>query len=74
MLAHDKSHSSNHLALLFVPGGARIIQIGGGARELYYYPKDSVLVTMLGENLKKGVRSDSAACPLAQAPATSGQP
>lgn len=37
-------------------GGARVIQIGGGTRDLYYYPKDTVLVTAISPNLKKGER------------------
>lgn len=35
-------------------GGARVIQIGGGTRDLYYYPKDTVLVTAISPKLKKG--------------------
>lgn len=37
------------------PTGARVIQLGGGTRELYYYPKDIVLVTNVGEKVNKGV-------------------
>lgn len=36
-------------------GGARVIQIGGGTRDLYYYPKDTVLVTAISPKLKKGM-------------------
>lgn len=36
--------------------GARVIQLGGGTRELYYYPKDVVLVTNVGEKVNKGAR------------------
>eukprot|EP01024_Parvocaulis_polyphysoides_P021216 TRINITY_DN20056_c0_g1_i1.p1 TRINITY_DN20056_c0_g1~~TRINITY_DN20056_c0_g1_i1.p1 ORF type:complete len:265 (+),score=24.16 TRINITY_DN20056_c0_g1_i1:65-859(+) len=32
-------------------GGARVIQIGGGTRQLYYYPKDTVLVTVVGPDV-----------------------
>ena len=35
-------------------GGARVIQIGGGSRDLYYYPKDTVLVTAILPKLNKG--------------------
>jgi hypothetical protein len=42
----------------FVPSGgntgARVIQLGGGTRELYYYPKDVVLVTNVGDKVNKG--------------------
>jgi hypothetical protein len=34
--------------------GARVIQLGGGTRELYYYPKDVVLVVNVGEKVNKG--------------------
>lgn len=37
--------------------GARVIQLGGGTRELYYYPKDVVLVTNVGEKVNKGVKA-----------------
>ena len=36
-------------------GGARVIQVGGGSRDLYYYPKDAVLVTAISPSLRKGV-------------------
>ena len=36
-------------------GGARVIQVGGGSRDLYYYPKDTVLVTAISPSLRKGV-------------------
>ena len=36
-------------------GGARVIQIGGGTRDLYYYPKDTILVTAISPKLKKGM-------------------
>lgn len=35
--------------------GARVIQLGGGTRELYYYPKDVVLVVNVGETVNKGL-------------------
>jgi hypothetical protein len=35
-------------------GGARVIQVGGGTRELYYYPRDVVQVTAVGECVNKG--------------------
>jgi hypothetical protein len=42
----------------YVPSGVstsvRVIQLGGGTRELYYYPKDVVLVTNVGEKVNKG--------------------
>jgi hypothetical protein len=38
--------------------GARVIQLGGGTRELYYYPKDVVLVTNVGEKVNKGARKN----------------
>lgn len=41
----------------YVPSGgtgARILQLGGGTRELYYYPKDVVLVTNVGEKVNEG--------------------
>ena len=39
----------------FNAGGARVIQIGGGTRDLYYYPKDTILVTAISPKLKKGM-------------------
>ena len=38
-------------------GKARVIQIGGGSRDLYYYPKDTILVTVIAPKLNKGGRS-----------------
>lgn len=35
-------------------GGARVIQVGGGSRDLYYYPKDTIAVTAISPKLKKG--------------------
>eukprot|EP00878_Enallax_costatus_P021692 GHUV01022982.1.p1 GENE.GHUV01022982.1~~GHUV01022982.1.p1 ORF type:complete len:237 (+),score=40.12 GHUV01022982.1:867-1577(+) len=35
-------------------GGATVLQLGGGTRELYYYPKDTKLVTNVGEKINKG--------------------
>lgn len=32
-----------------------MIQLGGGTRELYYYPKDTMTVINVGENVNKGV-------------------
>lgn len=34
--------------------GATVIQLGGGTRELYYYPKDTMTVINVGENVNKG--------------------
>eukprot|EP01025_Chloroclados_australasicus_P048289 TRINITY_DN54676_c0_g1_i1.p1 TRINITY_DN54676_c0_g1~~TRINITY_DN54676_c0_g1_i1.p1 ORF type:complete len:251 (+),score=16.06 TRINITY_DN54676_c0_g1_i1:123-875(+) len=34
-------------------GGARVIQIGGGTRQLFYYPKDTVQVTVVGPYLNE---------------------
>ena len=31
-----------------------MIQIGGGSRDLYYYPKDTILVTVIAPKLNKG--------------------
>lgn len=36
-------------------GGARVVQIGGGTRELYYYPKGTVQVTYVGKKVAKGM-------------------
>ena len=36
-------------------GGARVLQLGGGVKELYYYPRDTVLVTAVGEKLRTGL-------------------
>ncbi|KAL0021197.1 hypothetical protein WJX77_011659 [Trebouxia sp. C0004] len=41
-------------------GGARVIQVGGGSRDLYYYPKDTVLVTVMSPKLKKGLMGQAA--------------
>ncbi|GLI68178.1 hypothetical protein VaNZ11_012520, partial [Volvox africanus] len=35
--------------------GPRVIQLQGGTRELYYYPKSTVQVTVVGENINKGL-------------------
>ncbi|GLC40848.1 hypothetical protein PLESTB_000016200 [Pleodorina starrii] len=35
--------------------GPRVIQLQGGTRELYYYPKSTVQVTVVGENVNKGL-------------------
>jgi hypothetical protein len=34
--------------------GATVIQLGGGTRELYYYPKNTMTVINVGENVNKG--------------------
>jgi hypothetical protein len=34
--------------------GATVIQLGGGTRELYYYPKNTMTVIIVGENVNKG--------------------
>ncbi|GBF89091.1 hypothetical protein Rsub_01808 [Raphidocelis subcapitata] len=33
--------------------GAKVIQLGGGARQLYYYPKNVVQVTNVGDDVNK---------------------
>ena len=33
--------------------------MGGGSRDLYYYPKDTVLVTAMSPKLKKGLHNQS---------------
>lgn len=35
--------------------GARVLQLGGGARQLYYYPKATLQVTVVGEELNKSL-------------------
>ncbi|KAF6259010.1 hypothetical protein COO60DRAFT_1060647 [Scenedesmus sp. NREL 46B-D3] len=35
--------------------GATVIQLGGGTRELYYYPKNTMIVINVGENVNKGL-------------------
>jgi len=35
--------------------GARVVQLGGGARQLYYYPKNTVQVTNVGEGVNKSL-------------------
>ncbi|KXZ56099.1 hypothetical protein GPECTOR_2g981 [Gonium pectorale] len=40
----------------YVPkGDPRVIQLQGGTRELYYYPKSTVQVTVVGEGVNKGL-------------------
>lgn len=34
--------------------GSKVIQLGGGTRELYYYPKDVMTVINVGEKANKG--------------------
>jgi len=49
----------------YVPSGgtgARILQLGGGTRELYYYPKDVVLVTNVGEKVNEGTELSVVSC------------
>jgi hypothetical protein len=36
-------------------GGARVIQVGGGTKELYYYPNDATLIINIGENINPGL-------------------
>jgi len=36
-------------------GGARVLQIGGGTRELYYYPQGTLQVSITQSSTKKGV-------------------
>ncbi|GIL79577.1 hypothetical protein Vretifemale_8899 [Volvox reticuliferus] len=35
--------------------GPRVIQLQGSTRELYYYPKSTLQVTVVGENINKGL-------------------
>jgi hypothetical protein len=35
--------------------GAKVIQLGGGTRELYYYPKNALQVTIVGEGVNKSL-------------------
>ncbi|PSC74024.1 phosphatidylethanolamine N-methyltransferase [Micractinium conductrix] len=37
------------------PGGARVLQLGGTTRDLYYYPAGTVQVTVGGADLKTGL-------------------
>lgn len=46
--------SCAHENTVVYEGGARVIQIGGGTRELYYYPKGTVQVMVVGDDIKKG--------------------
>lgn len=40
-------------------GGAVVLLSGGGTRDLYYMPKDTVKVTYVGEGLKKGLMENA---------------
>ena len=49
-----------------VPPQASVIQIGGGTKELFYYPKTIEKVTVVGENVNKGLMEQGgiqAGCP-----------
>ena len=52
----------------YVPkGGARVLQIGGGTRDLYYYPKGTVQVAVTQSSEKAGKMIDwmpLVTCPL----------
>ncbi|KAK9804714.1 hypothetical protein WJX72_001690 [[Myrmecia] bisecta] len=41
-------------------GGARVLQLGGGAGDLFYYPNDTVLVTLVGEGINSGMMERAA--------------
>lgn len=49
-----KFGKSRAIGVTFCAGKARVIQVGGGSRDLYYYPKDTVLVTAISPKLNKG--------------------
>jgi hypothetical protein len=34
--------------------GATVLQLGGGPKQLYYYPKDTTLVVNVGPSVNKG--------------------
>ena len=34
--------------------GPVVLQLGGGTRELYYYPKNTLQVTVVGDNVNLG--------------------
>ena len=38
-----------------VPAGARILQLGGDVKQLYYYPSDTILVSVAAPKLNKGL-------------------
>lgn len=39
--------------------GARVLQLGGGTRELFYYPRETVLVTAIGDRMDAGVNQNN---------------
>ena len=41
------------------PGGPRVLQLGGTTRDLFYYPKGTIQITVAGEDLKVGLWEQS---------------
>ncbi|CAD7703986.1 unnamed protein product [Ostreobium quekettii] len=51
-----------------VPKGARVVQVGGGTREVFYYPKGTIQINVVGEDINEGLISNAgvqAAIPVA---------
>jgi hypothetical protein len=54
MLTRSALHCTVVLVCCAAGKGATVIQLGGGTRELYYYPKNTMTVINVGENVNKG--------------------
>lgn len=50
---HKHAPYTMHCASHAGGNGAKVIQWGGGARQLYYYPKNTIQITNVGENVNK---------------------
>lgn len=53
LISPDKQSECND-TVCCCAGKAKVIQIGGGSRDLFYYPKDTILVTAISPKLNKG--------------------
>jgi hypothetical protein len=42
--------------------GPRVLQLGGGTRELFYYPRETVLVTAIGDSMDTGTQIIEVCC------------
>jgi hypothetical protein len=42
--------------------GAKVLQLGGGTRELFYYPRETVLVTAIGDSMDAGMSMVEVSC------------
>lgn len=51
---HNWSHPISTHVLLPCAGGARVLQVNGTTRDVFYYPSDTVSVRVVGSDIRPG--------------------